>query len=177
MFKNFLHLFAFVICISLLAIWQISAVFVWPGFLSEFNLIPIVIVSLLFFYNVKEALLASLIFGFFLDLFSFSFFGLESLTLIISLFLIYRISISWLTNRSIYSFLIINLLFILFYSLVSSLLLYFSYFEISSFFLWQKYFWYSLSFRLLWSLIISLTCFTPLATATKSLRPVFLDKK
>jgi len=177
MIKKFLRPIIFIIIISLLAIWHISAIYIWPGFLSEFNLVPIIIVSSLFFYNVKSALLASLIFGLWFDLFSFSFFGLESLSLIISIFLIYEISRSWLTNRSIYSFLIINILFVLFYSFTSALLFYFSHFDASGFFLWQKYFWLLLTYRLLWSLILSLIFFSPLTKMTKNLGPGFLDKK
>lgn len=177
MVKKFLRLLIFIIIISLLALWQISAIYIWPGFLSEFNLIPLIIISLLFFYNVRGALLASLVFGLWFDLFSFSFFGLESLSLIISLFLIYEVSRSWLTNRSIYSYLITNLLFILAYSFISSLLFYFSHFEASGFFLWQKYFWLLLAFRLMWSIILALIFFGPLTLITKNLGPSFLDKK
>jgi len=177
MIKKYLRLFVFIAFISLLVIAEISAVYLWPGFLSEFSLIPVIIISLLFFYNIKIALIASLVFGLWLDLFSFSFFGLESLSLFISLFLVYRLSRSWLTNRSIYSFLIINALFSLSYSFISSLFFYFSNFELSGFFLWQKYFWLVLVFRLLWSFIIALASFSLIASLSKNLGTSFLDKK
>lgn len=177
MLNKFLRTFVFIILISLLAIAQISAVYVWSGFFSEFSLIPVIIISLLFFYNIKTSLVASLVFGLWLDLFSFSFFGLESLSLFISLFLVYQVSRSWLTNRSIYSFLIINILFVLSYSFTSSLFFYFSSFETSAFFLWQKYFWLILFFRLLWSFVIASLFFSLLALITRNLGPGFLDKK
>lgn len=177
MFKKFFRPLLFFLATSLLAIFQISAVFVWNGFFSEFSLIQMVIVSFLFFYNIKEALLSCFIFGLWFDLFSFSFFGLETIALLITLFLVYRISLSWLTNRSIYSFLIINLIFIVFYSFIYSSLFSLSSLEVNGFFLWQKHFWQILSFRVIWSLLISLFSFSALSLATKNLRPVFLDKR
>ncbi|NCN22048.1 hypothetical protein GW758_04235 [Candidatus Falkowbacteria bacterium] len=177
MLKKILSFSIFIIALSIVALFQISLPPVWVGFLSEVNLIPLIIVALFFFYNVKTALLAVLIFGFWLDLFSFSFFGLESISLMLSLFLIDRISFSFLTNRSLYSFLINNILYFSFYSFFTALFFYFSNFESSGFFLFQGRFWLSLIFRLTWALIISLISFSFFSALTKNLRPVFLEKR
>jgi len=177
MLQTILRFIIFIITLSLISLFQISVPFVWAGFFSEFNFIPVILVSLLFFYNSKTALLATLIIGFWLDIFSFTFFGLETISLFISLFLIDKISFSWLTNRSFYSFLIINLLFVIFYSFISSLFFYFSYFEYSTFFLWRFSFWLSLFYRFSWALIIAIISFNPLSSLTKNLSPVFLEKK
>ena len=177
MLKKIINFSIFILTLSIIALFQISAPFIWGGFLSEVNFIPLIIVALFFFYNVKTALLAALIFGFWLDLFPFSFFGLESISLMLSLFLIDRISFSFLTNRSLYSFLMNNLLYFGFYSFFSSLFFYLSSFELSGFFLFQAEFWLSLTFRLMWALIISFISFSFFAALTKNLRPVFLDKR
>lgn len=177
MLKKILTFSIFIIALSIIALFQISSPPVWEGFLSEVNFIPLIIVALFFFYNVKTALLAALIFGFWLDLFSFSFFGLESISLMLSLFLIDRISFSFLTNRSLYSFLINNILYFSFYSFLTALFFYFSNFESSGFFLFQSGFWLSLIFRLTWALIISLISFSFFSALTKNLRPVFLEKR
>lgn len=177
MFQTIIRFVIFIITLSLISLFQISVPFVWSGFFGEFNFIPLILVSLLFFYNSKTALLAALIIGFFLDTFSFSFFGLETISLFIALFLIDKISFSWLTNRSFYSFVIINLLFIIFHSLISSLFSYFSYLEYSTFFLWRFSFWVSLFYSFSWALIIAIISFNPLSSLTKNLSPVFLEKK
>ncbi|MBN2854109.1 hypothetical protein JXK06_01070 [Patescibacteria group bacterium] len=177
MVKKILIFSIFILGLSVIALFQIAVPFIWGEFLSEINFIPLIIIALFFFYNIKNALLAAFIFGFWLDLFSFSFFGLESISLILSLFLIDRISFSFLTNRSLYSFLINNLLYFSFYSFFSSLFFYFSSFELSGFFLFQAEFWLSLAFRLIWALIISFISFSFFAALTKNLRPVFLDKR
>lgn len=177
MLKKILSFSIFIIALSIIALFQISSPPVWGGFLSEINFIPLIIVVLFFFYNVKMALLAALIFGFWLDLFSFSLFGLESISLMLSLFLIDRISFSFLTNRSLYSFLINNILYFSFYSFLTALFFYFSNFESSGFFLFQSGFWLALIFRLIWALIISLISFSFFSALTKNLRPVFLEKR
>lgn len=177
MLNRILSFSIFVLALSIVALFQISSPFVWGRFLGEINFIPLIIVALFFFYNVKMALLAVLVFGFWLDLFSFSFFGLELISLMLSLFLIDRISFSFLTNRSLYSFIINNLLYFSFYSFLTALFFYFSNFESSGFFLFQGGFWLTLIFRLIWALIISLISFSFFSYLTKSLRPVFLEKR
>ncbi len=177
MLKKILSFSIFILALSVVALFQISSPLIWGGFLSEINFIPLIVVALFFFYNVKTALFAALIFGFWLDLFSFSFFGLELISLMLSLFLIDRISFSFLTNRSLYAFLINNLLYFGFYSFLTALFFYFSHFESSGFFLFQGGFWLSLIFRLTWALIISLISFSFFSSLTKNLRPVFLEKR
>lgn len=177
MLKKIINFSIFILTLSIIALFQISSPLIWGGFLSEINFIPLIIVALFFFYNIKTALLAALIFGFWLDLFSFSFFGLESISLMLSLFLIDRISFSFLTNRSLYSFLMNNLLYFGFYAFLSALFSYFSHFESSGFFLFQSGFWLALIFGLSWALIISLISFSFFSALTQNLRPVFLDKR
>lgn len=176
MLKKIIRSFFFLISLSLLAIFQISAISLWPGFWGELNLVLIVIVSLLFFYNIKTSLFAVVILGFCLDLFSFSFFGLESLSLLLSLFILHRVSTSWLTNKSIYSFLLMNVIFCFSYLLLSSSLFYFFNYDSSAFFLFRAIFWKSFFFKSSWSLIIAFISFTPLASVSNNLRPMFLDK-
>lgn len=176
MLKKILKILIFFLALSFLAVFQISAISLWPGFWGELNLVLIVIISLLFFYDIKISLVATLILGFCLDIFSFNFFGLESISLLLSLFLVYRLSITWLTNKSIYSFLIMNIIFSFSYIFFSSFFIYFFYYESSSFFLFRKIFWQSLFFKSSWSLIIALLSFFPLAKVSKNLRPMFLEK-
>lgn len=175
MFNKILRFIVFIIALILLTIFQISAISLWPGFWGELNLVLIVIVSLLFFYNIKTSLFSALIFGLCLDVFSFNFFGLKTLSLVLALFLVHKISISWLTNKSILSLLFMNIIFSFFYMLVSSFLISFSSYEPGSFFLFEKVFWLSFLFKSSWSIILSLIFFAPLAKMSKNLRPMFLD--
>ena len=167
----------FIIVFSLLALFQISFPFLWEGMISELNLLPILLVSLLFFYNSKTALFAALMSGFWLDLFSFSFFGLHLISFVISIFVVDRMLYSWFTNRSIYSYVIVNILFVVLYLLTSSLLFYFSYIGRTTLSLFNSGFFSSLVFNIAWSLILSFLAFSPFSLLTKNLRPVFLEKK
>jgi hypothetical protein len=177
MVKKIVRILFFSIIVSLAAIFQVSAIFVWSGFFGELNLVLLLLVMVFFFFDFKTALLACFLSGFWLDLFSFSFFGFYIINLLLTLLLVEWISVSWLTNRSFYSFLLINILALISYNFSSGLLFYFFNFEAGGFFLFQASFWISLAYQALWSLIIVFLTFNLSALVTKKLRPVFLGSK
>lgn len=176
MLNKIIKIIIFILAVSLISLFQISVPGLWLNWLSAFNLIPVILVSILLFYDSKLAIITALIFGLYLDLFSFTFFGLESISLLISLFLVERISFAWLTNRSLYSFVLINIIFVFLYSFLSFLLSYFSSASYAQFFIFQGYFWMTILARIFWSAILALILFIPVVSWTKGLRPVFLEK-
>jgi len=165
----------FSILISLAAIAQISAILVWPGFFGEVNLVLIILAILLFFRGLKPALIAAIISGFWLDLFSFNLFGSNTFSFLAAILIADKISLTWLTNRSFYSFLIINIITVLSFNFFSGLLFYFSNFEASGFFIFRSSFWLSVAYQSIWSLIASFLTFNLSLLVTKKLEPVFLE--
>lgn len=148
-----------------------------PGFFGELNLIVLVLIFLLFFYNLKTAFLACLIFGFILDIFSFHFFGLNILSLFLALALSAKVSISWLTNRSLYSFLLINILAIFVYKALGGLFFYLSDFSFSAFIFFRGDFWLGVLYQMIWAILISVISFNLMLSFNNKLKPDFLGGK
>lgn len=156
---------------------QFSLINAWPSFFSQINLVLIVLIFTLFFFSQRTTLLAILISGFWLDLSSFNFFGLYLITLFLIALLARKILTGWLTNRSLYSFLLLILISTVVYNIISGFLLYLSATQPESFFLIQSDFWLTVAQQSAWSLIAALLAFSLTATATRHLKPFFLEKK
>lgn len=167
----------FFLLVSLAAIAQISVIYVWPGFLGEINLVLITLVILLFFNGFKSALVAAIVSGFWLDLFSFNIFGANMLALVITVVLAERVAMTWLTNKSLYSFVIINLLMVLSANLLISLFFYFSNFDSTGFFLLRSSFWTSIFYQLIWSFTAAFLSFNFSSLLNRKFEPVFLGDR
>jgi hypothetical protein len=124
MFK-FWKFFKFFLLALVVFLIQKSFINSFPGIISNINLILFFIIWLFIFYDFKASLYFSLSVGLLLDLFSFSFFGIYSLSFVLTLILANFISNNLLTNRSIYSFLSLSFFSVLFYRLFSHSLIYF----------------------------------------------------
>lgn len=98
----------------------------------HFNLLLFLLVYILISKGFKESVIIGFFVGFFLDIFSFTFFGVYTASILMALFLSNFLLLSFFTNKSIYSFLSISFFFVLFYNLFLYILLYF--FARSSFF-------------------------------------------
>lgn len=129
------------------------------------------------FFGQRTALVALLISGFWLDLFSFDFFGLYLTALFLLIILAQRILTGWLTNCSLYSFLLLILISTVVYNLISGFLLYFSAYQTESFFLIRSDFWLIVAYQSIWSLVAALLAFSLTAAVTRHLKPFFLEKK
>ncbi len=177
MLKKILINSAYIIFLSLIAILQIAFFSAWGGFFSSLNLIIIFLIFILFFYNLKSALIAVFIFAFWLEIFSFNFFGIFIISLLLTLYIIDKISFSWLTNRSLYSFIILNIVGIFLYQLISQSLLYFSDLENYRLFIVNFSFWLNTFYQLVWSLIVSVFSFNFMIAFNDRYRPDFLGGK
>ncbi|KKQ61604.1 MAG: hypothetical protein US81_C0005G0024 [Parcubacteria group bacterium GW2011_GWE2_38_18] len=88
-----------------LVIFQLGFISGLPGYLDSLNLVIIVLLFILVLGDLKTALIWSLVAGLFIDLFSFTLFGLTLLSLNITLFISYFLLVGFFTDRSLYSFL------------------------------------------------------------------------
>jgi cell shape-determining protein MreD len=130
-----------------------------PGLWGRINLPLLFVISLFIFYNFKNSLYLSLFLGLFLDLFSFYFFGIYTISFLLTLFLADFVWANFFTNRSIYSFLILGAFLSLFYNFI--LYLFLLMFEKNSINVawFGKYFWLNLGREVFWVILLILIFF------------------
>lgn len=160
-----LVIFHFSLFSSLSGIWQ------------YINLGLIFSVFALFFFDLKNSLYFIIIFGIFLDIFSFQFFGIYTLSLGVAAVLTAFALSNWLTNKSLYSFWAAILIFVFIYNLSLSLFsLIFSGFQIQ-FSVITGIFWQTILYQSFWAFIASLFFFNILITWLRKFKPYFLENK
>ncbi len=167
----------FILLASAAAIWQWSFIYALPPFASQFSLVLIVLVFTLFFFDFRWAVVVALTSGLWLDLVGFDFFGLYIISLFLTAVLTDRLLKGWLTNRSLYSFVLLILIASLAYDVLAAGLFYFSSADPGSFFLWRGAFWAGLAYRAAWSVTAALVMFSLAGAATRRLKPFFLANK
>jgi len=103
---------------------QIAVISSWGPIFSKINLILFFLIFSFIFFDFQRSFYFALFSGVFLDIFSFYPFGIYSLVLILSLLLIDFVSSNLFTNKSIYSFLILSFLYLVFYNFIIYLLIF-----------------------------------------------------
>lgn len=177
MFKKIIQIIFLIFLIFAAAIIQYSFISALPTFFAAFNLILIILVFSLFFYDFRSALGVALVGGFWLDLFSFHFFGFYLLSLFLTAWLADHILRGWLTNRSLYSFGLLMFLATLVYNFLAGFFVYFFATGAGQFFLGRRGFWLNLLYQIAWSELAVLLMFSLAGAATRRLKPFFLEKK
>lgn len=177
MFQRYSETIFFILVASGLAFLQISFISAGPEIIRQLNLVLIFLVFTLFFFGWSAALWLALIIGFWLDLLSFNFFGFYLINLSITILLAHYILRDWLTNRSLYSFLLIIIGATIFYNFLSALVLLFTAFDSQTFFLGRSSFWLTLLKQSLGSGLAAILLFHLATAVTKKLRPGFLGNK
>ncbi|MDD2353985.1 MAG: hypothetical protein PHH52_01515 [Patescibacteria group bacterium] len=175
MFKALTQFLLFSLVSILLAVFQFSFISALPAWGQ--NLYPgvIVIVFIIFFIDLLPALYFILAFGFFLDILSFQFFGVYTLTLTAAALVVYFILKNFLTNRSLYSFLAVMFIFIFIYNFLLAIISFI--FLSGSFILGDISFWSSLGWQFFWGGLSAIIFFSPLIFWFKKFKPFFLEKK
>ncbi len=176
MIKKIWQIAFLILLLSGVAIVQFSFIFSLPSVFSQINLAMIALMFTLFFFGFKSSLYAALILGFWLDLFSFYFFGLYLLLFFLSVIFANWILETRLTNRSLYSFLLLLLLATAAYDIAAAFLFYLSGASIGAFFLWNGIFWSNLFYQMLWSGSAGLLMFSLAGALTRRFKPFFLEK-
>lgn len=155
-YLKFIFLFFFAFLIFLL---QVSFLNSLPGIWGRINLPLLFVIILFIFYNFSSSVYAALFFAFFLDLSSFSVFGIYTLSFLITLFVADFVWANFFTNRSIYSFLILGILLLFFYNFLLYLFLLIFNKNISNVAWFGKYFWLNLLSEGFWVVLLILIFF------------------
>lgn len=177
MIKKIGQIIIFFILSSTVAILQFSLINVLPNFWGQINLVLIVAIFTLFFFDWRSALFYTAISGFWLDLMSFEFFGLYLAALFITSILSFIILKNLLTNRSFYSFFTLITLATIIYNILIAALFYFSFRESSLSLFISGSFYLSVLYQIIWSLFLALALFNIATILTNRFKPFFLVKK
>ena len=177
--KYYFKWLVYFLIFSLVAIIQVTFISSLPSVYLAINLPLISLLFSLLFFNRNTTLVMALIMGFWLDILGFNFFGLN-IILFLTIVLALDFSLTnWLTNRSLYSFLVLSIFSVLLYNLLlySILAIWPGSYGESGFFFFQFYFWKQLFWQMLWSAGFMLLFFNLANSLSKHLKPFFLEKK
>ncbi len=168
--KIFINIF-FLIILSIIHLAFINGL---SGWMSELNIVVITLIFILGLCDFKIWLWWAFGFGLIFDLYSFTPFGLNAIIFPVLVIIVNFFLTNYLTNRSLYSFIIGTFLFTLFYDLL------FFIFEVIIYFFkaGESVFSHSLLYNFLSGVIVNVVAvilvFNILNIFTKVLKPVFL---
>lgn len=164
---------------GMVAIIQASFISSLPPVFFAINLPLTALLFSLLFFNRNTTLIVAIIMGFWLDILGFNFFGLHTFVFIAIVFLLDFALRNWLTNRSLYSFLVLSVISTIIYDILlySAVAVWQSGQGSFSFFLFQSYFYKQLMWQMFWSAIFMLLFFNLANSLSKHLKPFFLEKK
>lgn len=178
MYKRIIQYFLLFLGAGALALAQFSLVSALPEPVSNFDLPVIAIIFAFLLVARDRAWFLALSMGWYLDIFGFHPFGISILSLTLSAIIIFFILENLLTNRSLYSFLLLTIISIAAEAFISNILL--SIFDLSEsanrFFIVRGSFWESLGWSLLLGLVAVGLFFNLLAVVSRRLQPFFLKK-
>lgn len=171
--KVFVNLFVFL----LLSVIELSFINALPWPLNVFNLILVTAVFTLSLNGLEKAFWLALIVGFVLDSVSFFPFGLNMISLLLSVLFSYIFLQKILTNRSLYSYLtligiatVINhtsrFIYLYFYKLIRS--------DVSYDLSWKIFFSENILYELILNLLAAIAVFYVLNFISHRLKPVFI---
>ena len=177
MVKKVSQIIVLLVCSLFLASFQLSFLDSLSGSFSQINLVFLFLIFTLFLTNLKTTLYFLLAVGFFLDLFSFHFFGFYLLSLGASLILADFILNTLLTDKSLYSFWAITISSTIAYNLIGVLLTF-----IASGFgrvvgALASGFWQNLFYQLLWNVLGVSLFFYFSVFILKKFKPFLLENK
>lgn len=168
-----------ILLVALLAVFlQFSFISTLPVFFRAINLPLVILLISLIFFSSSEALILAFFFGFILDSWHFSPFGVYLLSFLMIILFAQIILNNWLTNRSLYSFLALTVITSLAYNIIWSL---FNFIfslggEGGVFFLFSWDFIKNSIFSTIWLIFICGISFIVLSQVSHRLKPVFLKK-
>lgn len=177
MFKKIGQIIIFFILSVIVAVCQFSFINALPGIWGQVNLVLVVGIFALFFFDWRSALFYGAVSGFCLDLMSFEFFGLYLASIFLTIIISHLILKNLLTNRSFYSFFTLITTATIIYNILLAIFFYFSFNDqVSSLFI-NSSFYLAVVYQIIWSLFLALALFNLATFLTKSFKPFFLVKK
>jgi hypothetical protein len=175
--KYYLEWFAYFVIFSLVAIIQATFIPSLPPLYVAINLpLSALLLALLFFDRYTMFVVAAIM-GFWLDILGFHIFGLNIVLLSAVAWGADFCLRNWLTNRSLYSFLILSVAGVLAYNLLFQTVIAFWSGSASGLFLGRGYFWQQLFYQMVWSAGFMLLFFNLANSLSKHFKPFFLEKK
>ncbi len=170
-FRLYFNILFFISLAFFLVLLQFSYISLWY---YPFYLLDLIVPTIIFLFLVTKkemvwvfALSCALL----LDFLDFNFFIVNTISLVLVVFLIENWLRNWFTNYSLYSFLVLSALAIFIKNVV-----YFAFSDnLANFF--QVAFWLNLAWQIFYSLILVLVFFYIALKINKSLKPAFLGRK
>lgn len=178
-FKNYFYFLVYFLFFSFIAILQLTFISSLPPAYFAINLPLSALLFSLLIFNRSSTLVLAVLMGFWLDIFSFNFFGLHILILVSVVFLLDFLLNNWLTNRSLYSFLMLSIIGAIAYDflLYTILAIWQDGQSNFGFFFVNFYFWKQLFWQMFWNASFTLLLFSVANSLSKQLKPFFLEKK
>lgn len=158
----------------LLILGQFSLISALPGSLATANFILVCLIFVLVLVNWSWAAWWWLAAGLFTDIIGLSIFGLNLLSYGLTFLIIYWLLLNFFTNRSLYSFLLLNSLALIIFE---SLKLFWNWLfnaQAITNFTWG--YWLILGYKLLWSWLLTVIIFYLLTFISRRFLPVFIRK-
>ncbi len=177
MISRILQLVAIILACLFLAVIQFSLISSLPGAFNQINLVLMLVIFVMFFFGIRSALLFIFVLGFFLDIFSFQFFGFYIISLAIAVMTSYLISENWLTNKSLYSLVVVLIITLFTYNLLAASLAFIAVGFNGSFGPFHSSFWISLFYQLAWGVLAAILFFNITVSLARRLKPFFLENK
>ena len=177
MFKKIGQIIIFFALSSIVAVCQFSFINVLPSIWGQINLVLVVAIFTLFFFDWRSALFYGAISGFWLDLMSFEFFGLYLAAILLTIIISHLILKNLLTNRSFYSFFTLIIAATITYNILLAIFFYFSFNDKTSSLFINSSFYLALVYQIVWSLFLALALFNLAIFLTTGFKPFFLVKK
>ncbi|MEI6835594.1 MAG: hypothetical protein WCK59_02060 [Candidatus Falkowbacteria bacterium] len=177
--KYYFEWFFYSLFFSGVAIIQAAFISALPPVYAAINLPLTCLLFSLLVFNKEKTLVFAILIGFWLDILNFNFFGLNILIFLATFFIIDFLLNNWLTNRSLYSFLVLSSLSVVIYNILLYLFLAISHSGQAgfSFFLFQSSFWIQLGWQIIWGGIFMLLFFNVANFLSRRLKPFFLENK
>ncbi len=177
MLRRLLSITGITLLALFLAVVQLSFNSALPEIYSYIMPGIIALVFLLFFFELPYVLLFLTVFGLASEVLSFQVKGSLVLSLTLTVFIFYFILRDYLTNKSLYSFLLTILGFTLVFNLSLSLFQFLISGLMIKLTIFSSIFWLSVAYQLFWSFLFALVFFFPLIFWFKRFMPFFLEKK
>jgi rod shape-determining protein MreD len=176
MYKKVLLYFIIVFLLSALQISLIN------GLPANFNNLNVILVILVYAVAMSKKIFSwCLAFGagLFFDLFLFSPFGLYTLGITLTIFLVYLLHINFFTNQSLYTFLTLVIFATIIFRTWSYLFFGLNAFfiNIDNYIVLNEIFWYQQLFALILNVSLTIIIFYFLSYISRRLTPVFLMSK
>ena len=179
MSKKIISFIVIIFVAVILSVLQFSLISALPYPWYNINLLIVSLILVFLISSKEQAWTLALFMGYFSDLLSFQPYGSAIVSLFVSAVIIYLILENWLTNRSLYSFLLLTVI-----GIISEHFIYYLFVFIfdwsgqtNGFFLFKAVFWESLAWSILSGLLIVIFSFHFLVLLSRKLQPFFLSKK